>query len=380
MARKANGQGHTYKVGSSYRTVILQSGTVVTAMAKTAQQSKSLAKAKLLKLPQAQSSLSGNSKLEVEEFLLHWLDETHRHQIAHSTYRRYRSLAVHHINPFLGRQELKKLNSQMITDLLVHMRSAGQSVRSQQQARALLAVALSEAENTYLISMNPVRKVRNPQGLGKVLTPLRIEEVQRLLKTYQGTFLSARLHISLICGLRQGEALGLRWQDINFDSGTLTVSSQIQKINGEATFTRLKTNRSYRTLVLTDETLESLRIHKDLISKWQTYCGDKWINLNLVFPTVDGAARSSHVDYNEWQKALKLCGIEPRRLHDARHTAATLMYSQGIGVETISRMLGHSSSAVTSRLYVHAAEQPLRVAAEAMNLLLKNESRGNIIS
>lgn len=370
MARKANGQGHTYKVGSSYRTVIRQRGTVVTAMAKTPQQSRSLAKAKLSKIPHDQSSLPGNPKLKVEEFLLNWLDETHRHQIAHSTYRRYRSLAVHHINPFLGHHELRKLNSQTITDLLVYMRSVGQSVRSQQQARALLAVSMGAAENINLISVNPVRKVRNPQGVGKILTPLKIEEVKRLLKTYQGTFLSARLHISLICGLRQGEALGLRWQDIDFESGTLTVSSQIQTINGEATFTRLKTNRSYRTLVLTEETLDALRIHEKLIGTWKTASADKWIDLNFVFPNDDGAPRSSHIDYNEWQKALKLCGILPHRLHDARHTAATLMYSQGVGIETISRALGHSSSAITSRLYVHASEAPLRAAAEVMNAAL----------
>jgi integrase len=374
MARKANGQGHTYKVGSSYRTVIRQGGTVVTAMAKTAQQSKSLAKAKLSKLPQDQSSLPGNPKLKVEEFLLHWLDETHQHQIAYSTYRRYRSLAVHHINPFLGHHELRKLDSQVITNLLINMRSGGQSVRSQQQARALLAVAMDEAENTNLISANPVRKVRNPQGAGKVLTPLKIEEVRRLLKTYQATFLSARLHISLICGLRQGEALGLRWQDIDFESGTLTVSTQIQIINGKATFTRLKTNRSYRTLVLTDETLESLRIHKNLIGRWQTSYGDKWVDLSLVFPGNDGAARSSHIDYNEWQKALKLCGIEPHRLHDARHTAATLMYSQGIGIETISRVLGHSSSAITSRIYVHTSIDQLKDAAKKVNFALNNNN------
>lgn len=379
MARKANGQGHTYKVGSSYRTVIRQGGVVVTAMAKTPQQSKSLAKTKLSKLPQDQSSLSGNPKLRVEEFLLNWLDETHQHQIAYSTYRRYRSLAVHHINPFLGHHELRKLNSQVITNLLINMRLGGQSVRSQQQARALLAVAMGEAENTNLISVNPVHKVRNPQGVGKGLTPLKIEEVRKLLKTYQGTFLSARLHISLICGLRQGEALGLRWQDIDFESGTLTISSQIQMINGKATFTRLKTNRSYRTLVLTEETLESLHIHKNLIGEWETSRADKWINLSLVFPGNNGAARSSHIDYNEWQKALKLCGIEPHRLHDARHTAATLMYSQGIGVETIGRILGHSSSAVTSRLYVHAAKQPLQVAAEVMNELLNSDSRDTLI-
>jgi len=373
MARKANGQGHTYKVGSSYRTIIRQGGTVVTAMAKTAQQSKSLAKVKLSKLPQEKSSVSGNPKLMLEEFLLNWLDEVHQHQIAHSTYRRYRSLAVHHINPILGHQELRKLNSQLITNLLLNMRSCGQSVRSQQQARALLAVALSEAENRNLIPINPVRKVKNPHGVGKVLTPLKFEEVKRLLKTYQGTFLSARLHVSLICGLRQGEALGLKWQDIDSESGTLTVSNQIQRINGVATFTRLKTSRSYRTLVLTEETLESLRIHRILIAKWQTSCADKWTSLDLVFPSNDGSARSPHIDYNEWQKALKLCGIAPHRLHDARHTAATLMYSQGIGIETISRILGHSSSAVTSRIYVHAALEPIQNAAISLNKLLSQD-------
>ena len=372
MTRRANGQGHTYKVGSSYRTVIRQGGSVVTAMAKTSQQSKFLARQKLARLPQnlPQSSPPGNSRIKLEEFLMHWLDDVHRLQIAHSTYRRYRSLAVHHINPYLGNQELRKLNSQIITGLLVHMRSIGQSIRSQQQARALLAVALSEAENENLIAVNPVRKVRNPQGQGRVLTPLKLEEVKRMLCTYQGTYLSARLHIALICGLRQGEALGLRWQNIDFDSGKLTVTTQIQRVEGEEIFTRLKTNRSYRTLVLTKETLDSLRIHKDLIANWKMSCSDSWVDLDLVFPGHNGTARSSHIDYNEWQKALKFCGIPPRRLHDARHTSATIMYNQGIPIETISRILGHSSSTVTSKLYVHSAEAPLRDAASLISLIL----------
>jgi integrase len=254
------------------------------------------------------------------------------------------------------------------------MRSCGQSVRSQQQVRALLSVALSEAENSNLISVNPVHKVKNPQGLGRTLTPLKIEEVKRLLKTYRGTFLSARLHLALICGLRQGEALGLRWQDIDFESGTLNVSSQIQLINGEAAFTKLKSSRSYRTLVLTDETLEVLRNHKRLIAQWKNAQGNDWTDLDLVCPSPKGKSRSSHVDYNEWQKALKLCGISPHRLHDARHTAATLMYSQGIGIETISRVLGHSSSAITSRIYVHTSIDQLKDAAEKVNFALNNNN------
>jgi integrase len=209
--------------------------------------------------------------------------------------------------------------------------------------------------------------------VGKVLTPLKIEEVLRLLNTYRGTFLGARLHIALICGLRQGEALGLRWQDIDFESGTLTVTTQIQMINGEATFTRLKSNRSYRTLVLTEETLESLRFHKNLISKWEATRSEGCSKLNLVFPGISGRPRSAHIDYNEWQKALKLCGIEPHRLHDARHTAATLMYSQGVGVETISRILGHSSSLITSKIYVHSATAPIQDAAVSLNKILTQD-------
>jgi integrase len=112
---------------------------------------------------------------------------------------------------------------------------------------------------------------------------------------------------------------------------------------------------------MTDETMKELSL---LQSSTQEVNG-------LVFTAANGLPLSSHADYNNWQRALKLCGIAPKRLHDARHTAATLMYRQGVGIETISRALGHSSSAITSRLYVHSANEPLKDAAEVMNLLFR---------
>ena len=200
-----------------------------------------------------------------------------------------------------------------------------------------------------------------------------MEEVKRLLSTYKLTYLSARLHIAMLCGLRQGEALGLRWQDLDLESGTLKVQTQIQLVNNLPEFTRLKTDRSYRTLILTDETITALRHHKKILDGWMLKKGEEWKSLNLVFPQEDGSPRSPKTDYAEWQKALRLCGIAPKRLHDARHTAATLMYSQSVGIETISRALGHSSSAITSRLYVHSSEEPLRKAAELMSVVLNQE-------
>jgi len=94
--------------------------------------------------------------------------------------------------------------------------------------------------------------------------------------------------------------------------------------------------------------------------------GIDWKENYLVFPAADGSPKQATIDFNEWKRALRLCGIKPRRLHDARHTAATLMYSQGVGIEVISRALGHSSSAITSKLYVHSAMRPLEAAALAL--------------
>ena len=370
MARKANGQGHTYKVGNSYRTVIRCGDHTITAMAATAQDSRKKAKLKLESMPNilAKRSALPSARLTVGEFLLNWLEEEHKHNIAHSTYKRYRALLVHHVVPVIGELELQKITPSDISKVISSMREAGQSPRSQQQARALVSVGLGEAENKGYIALNPVKKVRVPINKGREIEPLGVEEVKRLLETYKGTFMSARLHIALLCGLRQGEALGLRWQDLDLDNGLSEVRYQVQMIDGKLQLTGLKTDRSRRCLALTSESVEALENHKLLVEEMRRVSESNWAENDLVFPSTDGSFRLPITDYNDWKRAIRLCGIKPRRLHDARHTAATLMYSQGVGIEVISRALGHSSSAITSKLYVHSAIKP---QVEAANLMSK---------
>ena len=369
MARKANGQGHTYKVGNSYRTVIRCGDHTITAMAATAQDSRKKAKLKLESMPNilAKRSALPSARLTVGEFLLNWLEEEHKHNIAHSTYKRYRALLVHHVIPIIGELELQKTTPSDISKVISGMREAGQSPRSQQQARALVSVGLGEAENKGYIALNPVKKVRVPINKGREIEPLGIEEVRRLLETYKGTFMSARLHIALLCGLRQGEALGLRWQDIDLENGLIEVRSQVQKIDGKLQLTGLKTDRSKRCIAMTLESLGSLKNHKLLVEEMRRVSGSDWAENDLVFPGTDGNFYPAISDYNDWKRAIRLCGIKPRRLHDARHTAATLMYAQGVGIEVISRALGHSSSAITSKLYVHSAIKPQVEAANRMS-------------
>ena len=372
MARKANGQGHTYKVGNSYRTVIRCGDHTITAMAVTAQDSRKKAKSKLESMPNilAKRSALPSARLTVGAFLQTWLEEEHKHNIAHSTYKRYSALLNHHINPVINEIELQKIGSKDISSVLTKMRESGQSPRSQQQARALLSVGLGEAENKGYIALNPVKKVRIPINRVKEIDPLGIEDVKRLLETYKGTYMSARLHIALLCGLRQGEALGLRWQDIDLNSGLIEVRNQVQKIDGKLQLTGLKTDRSRRFVAVTSGSLQSLKQHRELVESMKKASGDTWQENDFVFPHLDGTAQPATLDYNAWKRCLRLCGIKTRRLHDARHTAATLMYSQGVGIEVISRALGHSSSAITSKLYVHSAIQPLHIAAEQLEKLM----------
>ena len=366
--RKANGYGHTYKVGNSWKTAIRKDGRVVTATAKTAAESRKRAQSKSL-LPQEGKSLG--AKFLAGPFFKEWLECEHKESIAASTYKRYDSLLRTHILPALGKIELARLTRTDLSRVLSQMAQHKQSPRSQQQARALLLVACKKAYEAGYIESNPSLGLRNIKVRGKEFSPLSIEEVRRLLSTYEGTYICARLHIALLCGLRQGEALGLQWSDINWAQNSLTVKGQVQKVDGKYQFVHLKTARSYRTIYMTDETIKALKFHQSLVEKMESQSVDRWPDIHLVFPKSDGSPRSPKTDYDEWHKALKLCGIAPRRLHDARHTAATLMYSQSIGIEIISRALGHSSSAITSRLYVHSAEEPLRNAAEALNLLFE---------
>jgi integrase len=370
-SRKKNGSGYTYKVGNSYRTRIKVKGLVITASAKSVQESKRLAKERVKTLPTARlTSKAEYRRLRLSEFLTEWLETEHKFNIAYSTHLRYLSLLKCHISPLIGNYYLDQVTPQLISNFLTEMRLAGLSARSMQQARVLLSIGFKAAEDQGLINNNPVLKVRNPQNREIQITPLSIDEVKRLLSTFMGTYLSARLHMALVCGLRQGEALGLQWSDVDFGRGILQVQKQMQFIDRKHAFVELKTFRSRRVIALTDETIEALRFHKGLQVGVSPNPNNRWAEAGLIFCNSDGSPINAKTDYKEWQKALKLCGIAPRRLHDARHTAATLMYSQGIGIETISRALGHSSSAITSRLYVHSAEEPLRSAADLMNKLL----------
>jgi hypothetical protein len=144
--RAKNGQGHTYTFRNGYRTVIKQDGRVITATGRTMTESKRNAQDKLKRLQPLNKGLAEKGgALTLEEFIIPWMKERHQQEVAYSTFERYSQLIRCHINPLIGHVKLMELNKRHVDQMLSAMNLAGQSKRSQRQARAVLSVAMSGA-------------------------------------------------------------------------------------------------------------------------------------------------------------------------------------------------------------------------------------------
>jgi integrase len=135
-----------------------------------------------------------------------------------------------HILPVIGKIKLTKLTRNDLSRVLITMSQGGQSSRSQQQARAVLILACREGFESGALLSNPALGLRSIKLESSPISPLTLDEIKRLLSTYSGTAMGARLHIALLCCLRQGEALGLRWSDIDLEGRSIHISQQMQSI------------------------------------------------------------------------------------------------------------------------------------------------------
>jgi integrase len=348
--RAKNGQGHTYTFRNGYRTVIKQDGRVITATGRTMTESKRNAQEKLKRLQPLNKGLAEKGgALTLEEFIIPWMKERHQQEVAYSTFERYSQLIRCHINPLIGHVKLMELNKRHVDQMLSAMNLAGQSKRSQRQARAVLSVAMSGAVKEEILAFNPVANARKIKIEHFEFEPLKIEEVGRVIRSAETTQLKLRWTMALFYGLRQGEALGLRWRDIDFNTKTVQVTKQMQTIRGKRELVGLKTKSSRRALRLSDETILLMKRHKSELAERKLRLGKDWVENDLVFPNTEGRPMQSRWDNTLWKRTLSSAKVSHRRLHDARHTAATMLYNDETDIEVIRRFLGHSSVELTSR-------------------------------
>jgi integrase len=369
--RSRRGSGTTYKVGNSWKTVIQVRGVRISATNpnRATSRRQAIARAKEREsLGVCLKNTPGSS--DAGAYILDWIKHSHEsRQIVESTRRRYLGLFIHHIANEIKDLELSQVNKFHINAMLSGMALRGQSPRSREQARALLHRVFNDAVGKGIIPRNVISDVPKIKYEKTPISPLSPQELLQILKDTNGLFMHARIHAAAVLGLRQGEALGLRWSDLNFEDGTLTIATQATPSGKSINFQPLKTKASIRKLHLSQISLEAFENHKSLVEE-MSHKEVNWINNDLIFPNSTGGLLSPKLDYKRWQQILIRSGISVRSLHSARHTAGTLLYELGNDIETIRRILGHSNIQTTSRIYVHFSSRPLEVAAEKHNRFL----------
>ena len=308
----------------------------------------------------------------VGQFLTHWLEESVRHTVRPSTHSRYAELVRIHAVPMLGHKSLARLTPQDIQGLYTHTLGIGLSRRTVEQLHAVLRRALGQAFKWGLVARNVATLVDVPRPRRIEIRPLSPEQARTLIGATQGHRMEALYVLCLTVGLRQGEALGLRWGDVDLETGMLHVRSSLHRVNGQYEFVEPKTDRSRRAIALSTAALSALGRHQERQHIERLQAGPLWEDWGLVFTTALGKPLNRHNVTRDFKALLRKADLPCLRFHDLRHTCASLLLSQNVHARVVMEVLGHSQIGLTMNTYAHVMPAAQREAATQMDTILGN--------
>jgi len=374
MSKRANGEGSIYKRadGRWCASITLSNGRRKHFLGKTREEVSKKLTAALKARDDGLPVVSGRQT--VSQFLNRWLTDKVKPSTRESTVRGYESKIRMHFVPALGNVTLTKLTPQRLQSFLNEKLNSGLSPRTVHHLRAILRAALVDAVKWGLVARNVADLVDPPRVPHEEVRALAPAEAQALLVAVKGDRLEALYSVALALGLRQGEALGLRWEDIDFDAGTLRVRRSLQRISGAFQFVEPKTARSHRTLALPNVAAIALREHRTRQLKERLAAGPMWEDHCLVFARVNGSPLYGSNVTREFQRMLERAGLRRMRFHDMRHACASLLIAQGVHPRIVMETLGHSQIGITMNLYGHVLPEVQRQAATQMDVVLTGRS------
>jgi integrase len=299
------------------------------------------------------------------------------------------------IDATIGHIRLDRLSPRNVEYLWSTM-VADDVLASVQHCRRTLDAALSEAVKQGLIPRNPVRLATTPRYTPSAIEPYTLGEMAALLSAAAGTRNGVRWTLALALGLRRGEALGLQWQDVDLDAGTLTIRRQLQRIpwehgcshpakcgpapdctlryGGGLRSSEPKSLAGRRTLAMPDPLTVELRAHRAAQAA-ERLAAPAWVDGDWVLATELGQPIDPRNDVRAFKRLCRAAGVPERRLHDLRHSAATALLLADVDLATAGAVLGHSRVEMTAR-YTHVVADRKRVAAERMTgVLFENQDK-----
>lgn len=315
-------------------------------------------------------------KQTVAQFLQIWLESSQVQSKRPRTYERYEEVVRLHIVPALGRYQLQRLTAQQVQAFYADKLKVGLSPTTVSTFHTVLHSALKTAKKWKLVTENVCDFVDPPRTEHYEAQPLTLEQSRKLLSFAHGRPIEAILTLTLATGMRLGELMGLKWQDIDMKAGTLHLQRILSRVptklqrEGQKGYVEAspKTKKSRRSLMIAPFALKVLVQHRERQQEAKKQAGDRWVENDYVFCTSIGTRLNPSTSI---QKPLKLLLKEAElpdvRFHDLRHSAATLLLGMGVHPKIVQEILGHSNINITMDIYSHVLPSMQKAAIDVLN-------------
>ena len=311
-----------------------------------------------------QHAYAAPTKASVREYLTkEWLPAV-KATIRPSTYNSYVQHVECHIAPHIGSVKLAKLSGSQVNALYAELAETGKkdgktglSPMTIHHVHSCLHKACKDAVRWGHISRNPLDAADPPRKKGDGTREMRTwtkEQLKAFLESVADERLSPLWHTIAMTGMRRGEAIGLRWSDVDLENGRLSVRRALIPINREVVVSEPKTIKGRRVIALDPGTVEVLKGQASRQLDEQKKWDEAWVETGLVFTLENGAALDPESVSRYWRQAVKKAMLPTIRLHDLRHTHATLTLQAGVHPKVVSERLGHATVSITLDTYSHA--------------------------
>lgn len=404
MARRGSGEGSIYRSADGWRAAVVVGWTLDNKPQRKYLRGatrKEVAE-KLAAAMKARDAgfLRSDRVPTVAEWLHHWLDVIAADRLRESTRAGYEGHLRRYLIPLLGRHRLDKLRPEHVDQAWAELAARGLAPATVRQSHRILSRALTVAVRRGHLSRNPCQLIDGPAVTRAEVPALTPTQARALVTSAAQDRLASRWTVAVALGLRQGEALGLVWDDVDLDAGTLRVRRAIQRQQvrhgcaragqgwacgkrrgadcpqrhgGGLVVVEPKSARSHRSVAMPSELVAQLRARRTAQLQERLAAGTAWRGGalgDLVWTQLDGGPIDHRADWQAWRELCDRAGVPRLRVHDARHTAATLLLVQGVPARVVMGVLGHSTIQLTLDTYSHVVPELAEQAAQAMSTAL----------
>ena len=310
-----------------------------------------------------ENTYATNPKMTVAEFLIGWAN-TQYGPDQESTQRSYLSVIKNHIEPTIGKIKAAELSTKTVENLFRDMHANGFGAGTIRITRAALSAAYNDAVRLGDLVRNPVRNTKMPNVTANTTKPLPRADWEKVyLEATKHPRMHARIEVAGMLGLRPGEALGLKWADLNVDECTLLVERQVQRARGKGLVLKEVKQKTVRTLKISQETVRILLTHK----RHQSLNKAKWTKDNkLIFPNTVGQLGDEKSDRLAFKNLLKDAGVANYQLYQLRKTAFTTMASS-TDLKTLMEFSGHTQVSTVLNSYVFSTSESMTSAIKKID-------------